>query len=171
MSIQIREMIPEDIGQVRRIYTLGWQNAFRGIVPQTYLDTMNLDDWAPPLNGAYVLTDKETVLGTSSIAPARDSAFEGWGEIISIYVLPQLIGQGYGHLLFTFVQDKLLQQHFENRYLTVFEDNRLARRFYEKHGFSWNGERLPIRVGGKDLTELRYISAPSRAASPAPPKP
>lgn len=157
MKTSIREMTAEDIGQVRQIYTLGWQNAFQGIVPQAYLDTMNLDDWAPPLEGAYVLTDGKTILGTSSIAPARDNSFSGWGEIISIYVLPHLIGQGYGHLLFSFVTKKLLEQHYTDIYLTVFEDNHRARSFYEKHDFSWNGERLPINVGGKDLIELRYV--------------
>lgn len=157
MKTSIRKMILEDIDQVRQIYTLGWQNAFRGIVPQTYLDTMNLADWAPPLDGAYVLTDETTILGTSSIAPARDSAFDGWGEIISIYVLSHLIGQGYGHLLFEYVKEKLLEQHYRDIYLTVFEDNRRARTFYEKHGFSWNGERLPLNIGGKDLIELRYV--------------
>lgn len=156
-------MTTEDIEQVRQVYILGWQNAFRGIVPQTYLDTMNLADWAPPLNGAYVLTDGKNILGTSSIAPARDSAFDGWGEIISIFILPHLIGKGYGHQLFTFVRDKLIEQHYANLYLTVFEDNHRARKFYEKHDFSWNGERLTINVGGKDLIELRYqhsITAP-----------
>lgn len=156
MNTFIREMTTEDIEQVRQVYILGWQNAFRGIVPQTYLDTMNLDDWAPPLNGAYVLTDGKNILGTSSIAPARDSAFDGWGEIISIFILPHLIGRGYGHQLFTFVRDKLIEQHYANLYLTVFEDNHRARKFYEKHNFSWNGERLPYNVGGKDLIELRY---------------
>ena len=118
---------------------------------------MNLDDWAPPLNGAYVLTDAKNILGTSSIAPARDPAFDGWGEIISIYVLPHLIGQGYGHLLFEYVKEKLFAQHYRNLYLTVFEENHLARNFYEKHGFAWNGERLPLNVGGEDLIELRYV--------------
>lgn len=157
MSTFIREMTTEDIAQVRQIYTAGWQNAFRGIVPQAYLDTMNLDDWAPPLDGAYVLTDGKDILGTSSIAPARDAAFTGWGEIISIYVLPRLIGQGYGHFLFEHVKEKLLEQYGAKIYLTVFEENLRARHFYEKHDFSWNGERLPLNVGGKDLIELRYI--------------
>lgn len=157
MTAHIREMTIEDLDPVRKIYTAGWQNAFQGIVPQIYLDTMNLDDWAPPLEGAYVLSNGNTILGTSSIAPARDSSYSGWGEIISIYVLPHLIGQGYGHLLFTYVKDRLLAQHYSNIYLTVFEENHLARRFYERHGFSWNGECLPINVGGKDLIELRYV--------------
>lgn len=150
-------MTADDIDRVRQIYILGWQNAFRGIVPQTYLDTMNLNNWAPPLDGAYVLTDGIGILGTSSIAPARDGSFAGWGEIISIYVLPRLIGQGYGHLLFEYVKEELLKQHYRKIYLTVFEDNHRARSFYEKHAFSWNGERLPIHIGGENLTELRYV--------------
>lgn len=157
MNVSIRKMAADDINEVRRIYISGWQNAFQKIVPQTYLDHMNLDHWAPPLDGAYVLTDGKNILSTSSIAPARDSAFEDWGEIISIYVLPELIGQGYGHLLFAYVKEKLLELNYAKIYLTVFEENYRARKFYEKHNFTWNGERIPCNVGGKDLIELRYI--------------
>lgn len=157
MDVYVRKMIIEDIEAVRQLYISGWQNAFKGIVPQDYLDHMNLDNWAPPLDGAYILTDGKSILGTSSISAARDDSFNGWGEIISIYVLPELIGQGYGHILFEFVRGKLLELGYDHIYLTVFEDNMRARKFYEKHGFSWNNERLPLNVGGKDLIELRYI--------------
>lgn len=157
MDVYVRKMIINDIDKVRQLYISGWQNAFKGIVPQDYLDNMNLDNWAPPLNGAYILTDGKNVLGTSSISSARDNCFEGWGEIISIYVLPELIGQGYGHLLFEFVKEKLLKLGYNKIYLTVFEDNKRARKFYEKHNFSWNNERIPLNVGGKDLIELRYV--------------
>lgn len=157
MDMYVRNMTADDIGEVRRIYISGWQNAFRGIVPQAYLDQMNLDDWAPPFEGAYVLTDGKNILGTSSVSPARDAAFVGWGEIISIYVLPERIGQGYGHFLFEAVRGKLTERGFDKIYLTVFEENMRARKFYEKHHFSWNDERLPLNIGGKDLTELRYV--------------
>lgn len=157
MNIYVRKMINDDIEAVRGLYISGWQNAFKGIVPQDYLDHMNLNDWEPPLEGAYILTDGKDVLGTSSISAARDETFKGWGEIISIYVLPELIGQGYGHILFEFAKEKLLELGYSQIYLTVFEDNMRARNFYEKHGFSWNGERLPLNVGGKDLIELRYV--------------
>lgn len=157
MDVYVRKMIIEDIEAVRQLYISGWQNAFKGIVPQDYLDHMNLDNWAPPLDGAYILTDRKSILGTSSISTARDDSFNGWGEIISIYVLPELIGQGYGHILFEFVRGKLLELGYDHIYLTVFEDNMRARKFYEKHGFSWNNERLPLNVGGKDLIELRYV--------------
>ena len=157
MQVFMRNMTPGDIPEVQKLYTAGWQNAFKGIVPQDYLEQMNLDNWAPPLDGAYVLTDGEKVLGTSSIAGARDKAFAGWGEIISVYVLPNLIGQGYGHILFTFAVEKLLSLGFHKIYLTVFEDNLRARAFYEKHGFAQDGQKLSMEVGGRELTELRYV--------------
>jgi len=157
MNVYIREMNADDIDKVRELYILGWQNAFKGIVPQDYLDNMNLEGWAPPLDGAYILTNGTEILGTSSISPARDASLEGWGEIISIYILPELIGLGYGHILFEAVKEKLLKLGYDQIYLTVFEDNMRARKFYEKHHFSWNRERIPLNVGGKDLIELRYV--------------
>lgn len=93
-NILIRKMTASDIAEVRTIYTVGWQNAFPGIVPQEYLDHMDLSEWAPPLEGAFVLSDGKKCLGTSSISPARDERFRGWGEIISIFILPELIGKG-----------------------------------------------------------------------------
>ena len=157
MDVYVRKMTADDIEAVRRLYTVGWQNAFKGIVPQDYLDQLNLDHWAPPLDGAYVLTDGEKIMGTSSISAARDESFHGWGEIISIYILPELIGQGYGHILFDFVKDKLLELGYHNIYLNVFEENTRARNFYEKHDFSWNGDRIPSNIQGKELNEMRYI--------------
>lgn len=157
MDIYVRNMVDNDIEAVRQLYISGWQNAFKGIVPQDYLDHMNLDGWAPTPEGAYILTDGKSILGTSSISAARDDSFKGWGEIISIYVLPELIGKGYGHILFVFAREKLLELGYSQIYLTVFEDNIRARKFYEKHEFFWNGERLPLNVGGKDLIELRYV--------------
>ena len=37
------------------------------------------------------------------------------------------------------------------------EENRRARDFYERNGFRPNGDSIRQRIGGKELTELRYI--------------
>lgn len=72
LGVSVRAMTEADVEEVRRIYTIGWQNAFRDIVLVDYLDNMDLSGWTPPFEGAYVLTDGKRLLGTSSIGAARD---------------------------------------------------------------------------------------------------
>ena len=47
----------------------------------------------------------------------------------------------------------------ENVFLWVLEQNQHARRFYERHGFSFEGERGQLVIEGVPLTELRYLRA------------
>ena len=81
----------------------------------------------------------------------------GWGELISIYVFPQYFNQGYGKKLLEFVVGKLCKRGYDNIYLWVLEENQRARRFYERNGFSPNGDRRTITIGGKELVEARYV--------------
>lgn len=41
---------------------------------------------------SYLLLDKGRCIATASISPARDELKPGWGEIISLYVLPGILG-------------------------------------------------------------------------------
>ena len=153
----IREMEEKDVEIVRRIYAAGWQDAFRGIVPQEYVSQMDFQHWTPPIGGSYVVEGEDGVAGTVTISAGREAAYQDWGEIISLYVFPERIGQGYGHALFQFAIDTLLGHGYRSLYLTVLEQNTRARKFYERHGFSWNGDCIPLRLAGKELTALRYI--------------
>ena len=81
----------------------------------------------------------------------------GWGEIISIYVLPKYFNQGYGKKLLEFAVDTLGKNGFDNIYLWVLEENQQARSFYERNGFFPNGDKGAITIGGKELVEVRYV--------------
>ncbi len=39
----------------------------------------------------------------------------------------------------------------------MLEENRRARAFYEQAGFRPDGAKIPVNIGGKELTELRYL--------------
>ncbi len=156
MEGTIRKMEERDVEAVRHIYVSGWQDAFRGVVPQEYLDEMDFQRWKPPIRSSYVLETGDGVVGTVAFSAGREEPYRDWGEISSIYVLPRLTGRGYGHELFQFATDSLRSDGYGRLCLTVFERNRRARKFYESHGFSWNGEVIPFEFGGKDLPVLRY---------------
>ena len=83
----------------------------------------------------YILSDNEKFIATSSICKARNEQYKDWGEIMSIYVLPEEFRKGYGSVLFSYVLNQLKENGYSNIYLWVLEENQRARRFYEKWDF------------------------------------
>lgn len=147
--------------QASRIYALSWKTGYRGIVPQPYLDALSEDRWTIRLGKGgttdLLLLDGGRAVATSTLCAARDEAMPGWGEIVSLYVLPEFFGRGYGKALFAYALQQLRQQGFTRVYLWVLEENTRARAFYRRMGFTPNGDRLELALGGKRLTELRYV--------------
>lgn len=96
-------------------------------------------------------------MGTSSVCKSRFEQFHDWGEIISIYLLPDYMGKGYGKTLLKSAISELKMQGFENIFLWVLEENIRARHFYEKSGFVPTDDFLDDNIGGKELREIRYV--------------
>lgn len=151
----------DDFEKIGNIYAQSWKTAYRGIVSQNFLDALSGSRWAPMLAqreyGAYVVLDNGAYVGTSSFHAARDAKMKGWGEIISIYLLPEYFGKGYATPLLQAVVADLSSQGFEHIYLWVLEENARARRFYENNGFRCTSDTANIELGGKELVEVRYI--------------
>ncbi|MGE4486137.1 MAG: N-acetyltransferase family protein [Oscillospiraceae bacterium] len=154
-------MRKEEADEISRIYALSWKTAYRGIVPQTYLDGLSEKRWSPLLaenpSRSYVLLDNGRYIGTASISPARDKKMAGWGEIISLYLLPEHFGKSYGRALLNACISELAQAGFSKIYLWTLENNSRARTFYEKSGFVRDGQKITCEIGGENLTEVRYV--------------
>ena len=159
--MEIRKVVKtDDFNAISRIYALSWKEAYKNIVPQQYLDDISENNWADKLRNssydAYIIIENGIYIGTSSICAARDKEMGGWGEIISIYLLPEYFGKGYGKPLFDNSVNALKNMGYDKIYVWVLEQNMRARKFYEKNGFSLLDKKL-INIGGKDLPEVRYI--------------
>lgn len=164
--MNIEKITERNASRASHIYALSWKSAYRGIVPQAYLDELSLERWTPVLahsnRSGYLLCDEGRDVATSSISAARDEQMAGWGEIMSLYVHPQAFRKGYGAFLFSYVTKQLKQAGFEKIYLWVLEENVNARAFYERMGFVPNGDRSMISIGGKECVEIRYVNRESR---------
>ena len=157
----IRKVTPsDDFAAIGEIYAQSWKTAYRGIVPQDYLDALTGEHWSARLRdahrGAYVAIDGGKYAGTASVTPARDAKMPGWGELISIYLLPEYFGAGVAAPLFDCAMSALADMGFEAVYLWVLEGNLRARKFYEKHGFHANGDTETLTIAGRELVEIRY---------------
>lgn len=150
----------DDRFAISRIYEESWKFAYKNILPQSYLESIQTGRWVPNLDKegmhSLVLIEDGIFIGTSSYCKSRFSDFNNFGEIVSIYLLPQYIGKGYGKLLLDAVVGELEQLGFQDIFLWVLEDNLRARKFYEKSGFIFSGSYLDDNIGGKELREMQY---------------
>lgn len=162
--MEIRKCLETDASRASEIYALSWKTAYQGIVPQTYLDELPLDQWTPFLkessNIDFVLLDGGKYIGVSSVSEAGDKNKKmcGWGEIVSIYILPKHFGMGYGKKLFSYMIDYLKQHGYDKIYLWVFRENKRARAFYEHNGFSPTEDISNINIEGKEIVEIKYVN-------------
>lgn len=151
----------DDIDNVSRVFALSWKTAYKGIVPQDYLNNIPENRWSKllinELSNLWLISEGDQIVGASTYAPARDEKYQGWGEIISIYLIPSLYHKGCGTELLKASMRELFMMGYDKIYLWVLEDNYSARKFYEKNGFHFNGDVLPAIIGGKTLNEVRYI--------------
>lgn len=160
--MKVRYIIPaDDRMMISKVYEESWKSAYKGIIPQDYLDSIPEGRWAPNLDNqswnTLVCIDNGKIIGTSSFCKSRFEQFQGWGEIISIYLLPDYIGKGYGKILMEAALLELKKQGYKNIFLWVLEENIKARNFYEHYGFLQTDDILENTIGGKDLREVRYV--------------
>jgi GNAT superfamily N-acetyltransferase len=146
----IRRARPEDARPVAEVHVASWQHAYRGLLPDDYLERLSVDDreamwreaFADPdqASGAFVAEIDGRIVGFASFGPSRDEEIpERTGEVPAIYVDPAVLGTGVGRELFEAATIALRDAGFARATLWVLEANALARRFYEKAGWAWNG--------------------------------
>lgn len=151
----------DDLFEISSVYENSWKYAYKGIIPQEYLDSIPEGRWAKSITRAgmnnLVVTENDRIIGTAGFCKSRWDKWSDFGEIVSIYFLPENIGKGYGKHLLTRCVEELKKREFNKILLWVLEDNIRARKFYEKNGFICTNEFLEDNIGGKDLREVMYM--------------
>ena len=150
----------DDLFAVSRVYEESWRGAYRGLLPQDYLDSLPAGKWVPYLEQAgresLLLLDGEKIVGTASCCASRFPELSGWGEIVSLYLLPEYWGKGYGKRLFSAAVEQLETMGCCDLFLWVLEGNQRARAFYERMGFRPSGTCVEDKIGGMPVREMQY---------------
>ena len=165
----VRRAGPEDAEQIAVVHVRSWQGAYRGLLPQDYLDGLDpadrverwrrileRGDW--PAAGTIVAVRDGRVSGFAAFGPTRD-ADAGQvrvGEVNAIYVLPEAWGTGLGRALMTAALSRLAAAGGQEATLWVLEANARARRFYACAGWAADGCVKHQDVAATPVSELRY---------------
>ena len=167
--MEIRYAIPEDIPGMGRVYADTWKAAYQGMIPKEYLHDLTASRWEEryrqTLNRegspkAAVLVHEGQVIGVSSFIQTRDEDLPpSYGEIISIYVLPEYWQRGLGTRLLSWVAGELHAMGFSHCALWTLEENLRAQKAYERFGFTRDGARKSQEFCGVPVWEIRYRMA------------
>lgn len=159
--IEIRALTPhDDLQAVGELYAYSWKATYQRILPQRFLDKLTHDRWSAVLRadpGASLgLFEDGALIGTAMLSFPRDDQRQGYGEIVSIHLLPEKEGQGYGRKLMEAALETLRQQGYEHVCLWVMCQNAHAIRFYMHMAFHPTGRIQQESYGGErvELMEL-----------------
>lgn len=149
---------------VSGIYEASWKYAYRDILPREYLERIPAGQWVSGLDLGgrthLVMLEEGRYIGAASCCASRFPEFEGWGEVVSLYLLPEYMGRGYGRLLLEAAVSALRDRGYEKVFLWVLEENRRARGLYERAGFRYGGTGREDVIGRRAVRELAYCRAP-----------
>ena len=155
----------QDAKTISHIHASSWKSAYRGIIPQQYLDELQDDFWVNAFQGwieadtvtVLLIYDQESAAGCVAYGKSRDKKLPEWGEIVSLYLLPEYLGKGYGRKLLQAALDDLKIAGYNSVYLWVLENNEIAKKFYERNGFTFNNDKYSFEIMKEPFEDIRYV--------------
>ena len=167
MGVTIRPANVDDADDIGKVHVRAWQSAYRGVMPDDYLDGLEAQDhatrWrkhliAPSPGGrALVVVDDHRVVGFASLGPEGDrDAPSDIGQLYAINLDPDVWGRGIGRALLNVATDRLRELGYVQAVLWVVPDNHRARRLYESAGWCDDELRRDDEVFGVVVPQMRY---------------
>jgi ribosomal protein S18 acetylase RimI-like enzyme len=167
--MRVRRAEPADAAGIALVHVRAWQVAYRGLMPQEYLDALDPVErrgaWETglvtrtrwPWSGTLVVDGTDGIVGFVQLGPSRDEdAGSGVGEVAAVYALSTVWGTGVGRALMDAALASLTAAGYAQATLWVLDTNVRARRFYEAAGWRLDGAVKVDETRGFPLSELRY---------------
>lgn len=101
----------------------------------------------------FVLLCDGEIAAVCAAQTCSEKPFEGYAEIMMLYVLPEMQHKGMGKKLLSHTLRKMRGKGYKSAVLDTAEKNVSARRFYEKFGFT---ERNSVSKKFNNVTYVIY---------------
>jgi GNAT superfamily N-acetyltransferase len=161
----IRRAVPQDALRIAEVRVESWQQTYKGLIPESYLNDMRVEDsallWERVLEAAsdaactFVLEVNGDICGFASGITLADNKHGFDAELTGVYVLPQVQRNGVGRRLVGKVAATLAQAGATNLLVWVLAEHRAGREFFEAIGAELKAEKL-FDWDGYELKEVGY---------------
>jgi len=172
-AITLRRANAGDAPAIARVRIDSWRTTYRGMVPDAYLDAMQVDAstamWdrvltaGPNTTSVFVADHDGEIVGFASGAMLAEPKHGLDAELVAIYLRREFQRVGLGRRLVGAVVDAQSAHGATGLITWVIADNKAARGFYESLGaellveqpFQWDGLNLvEVGYGWRDLPAL-----------------
>ena len=157
-GIIIRQAEAKDVRQIAEILVEDWQTAYRGIMDDAFLDSMNAEQRYEIEIKRYqkyiVASDGDEILGYAWLEASDGEPADC--EIIALYVRYAKRNKGIGKLLMRHAVDHFRETGKKKIIVWGRKENAESRKFYEKTG----GKAFRTgshNWGGKDYEMISYL--------------
>lgn len=175
MNSGIRRAEASDSAAIADLHVLSWRAAYRGILPDSYLDGDVLAErravwmrfFAAPVPGAAAFVASGSVRALDGFVALEQGHESGYDAIIeNLHVAPGARGQGLGKKLMAAAVAHLIDRGAGTVCLWVYDANKAAFDFYASLGGiidargtdPFAGANAPhSRIGWRDLAALRDL--------------
>lgn len=164
-NIIIRNIREEDIPSVVDIQINGWKTAYKGIIDDNILNSMNRDERIEKRkkdykqNGFIVAELDKEVVGFCRYIDSNEFTQDMSNvdcELLALYVKPNLKYNGIGKKLFQFVTNEFKSKNKTKMIVWCLKDNEPSKKFYKKMGGEIVKERL-FEIEKKDYYEVGFL--------------
>ena len=150
LASHIRPATSGDAQGIARVQVLTWQQTYRGILPDAFLDGLDVErsaeSWravvADRRRVTHVVDDGPGIVGFCTSGPSRGDPGGYRGEVEAIYIHPAEQGRGHGTALVQAAMDWLAAKRLTPVLVWALEANTRAHGFYQSLG----ARRLDTRL-------------------------
>ena len=168
--IKVRTAMPKDAPRIAEIHVETWQHAYRGQVPDAFLDNLSstlgerTKKWQETLlkrqrgMRVFVAEMGKQIVGFCIVNPCRDEDMDkkAVGELGAIYIDARYMNRGVGSALLKESLGFLKKEGFNKATLWVLDSNEKARKWYESKGWKVEGKTKVDDRNDVQLHEVRY---------------
>ena len=166
-EITVRNAKQEDVRQISEIIVEDWQKAYRGIIDDAFLDSLNIDERYEREAGRYqvyvVAADGNEILGCAWLQVTEDATADC--EIVALYVRYAYRKNGIGKRLLLYAVSHFREIGKKRMILWCLKENCEARSFYERTGgkefqpgsHNWGGKEYEMISYLYDLEKIQHL--------------
>lgn len=151
MNYIIRKRTKEDCKALAHIVTVAWNETYRGIVPDEFLDNLysneeersnnSYNKFDEKDNHQYVLEVDGHIVGFVKVGESDETDYQNCGEIHALYIINGYKGYGFGKKLIDAGIKELKEMNFDKMIIGCLVGNS-SNKFYEHIG----GKHIKRRI-------------------------